>query len=150
MPVPLPVLEFLPHPTLLMTKPETPASLVTSFISAGFTSPAEEGIDQSLDLNSHLVPHPAATFFVRVNGHSMEGAGIFSGDLLIVDRSLEGTSGKIVVAVVTGEFTVKRLLKRADKILLVAEHEDFPPLEISPETDFQVWGVVTYVIHAAK
>jgi DNA polymerase V len=132
-----------------MTKPDT-ASLVTSFISAGFTSPAEEGIDQSLDLNSYLVPHPAATFFVRVNGHSMEGAGIFSGDLLIVDRSLEATSGKIVVAVVAGEFTVKRLLKRSDKILLVAEHEDFPPLEISPESDFQVWGVVTYVIHNAK
>lgn len=103
-------------------------------------------MDQALDLNAHLVRHPAATFFVRVSGNSMEGAHIFSGDILVVDRALEATHGKIVVAIVDGEFTVKRLVKRKGKILLVAENEAYPPIT----SRFEVWGVVTYVIHEAR
>lgn len=123
---------------------ETP--LVLSSVSAGFTSPAEDTVDQALDLNAHLVKHPAATFFIRVNGSSMEGANIFSGDILVVDRSLEAANGKIVVAIVEGEFTVKRLIKRKGKIQLVAENPAYPPIEGA----FEVWGVVTYIIHSAK
>lgn len=110
----------------------------------------KDNIDQALDLNSLLISHPAATFFVRVEGESMEGAGILSGDLLIVDRSLEATHGKIVVAILGGEFTVKRLIKRAGKIFLAAEHAAYAPIEVEAGTDFQVWGVVTYIIHPAK
>jgi DNA polymerase V len=124
--------------------------LFLNTVPAGFTSPAEDTIDQSLDLNALLVTHPAATFFIRVSGKSMEGAGIFSGDILIVDRALGATHGKIVVAILNGEFTVKRLELRRGKIWLKAEHADYPPLEIKTENDFQVWGVVTYIIHAVK
>lgn len=133
-----------PASTRSKSNDETP--LVLNSVSAGFTSPAEETVDQTLDLNAHLVRHPAATFFIRVSGNSMEGANIFSGDILVVDRSLEATSGKIVVAIVEGEFTVKRLIKRKGKIQLVAENPAYPPIE----TAFEVWGVVTYIIHAAK
>lgn len=116
-------------------------------VAAGFPTPAEDHVDCSLNLHELLIAHPAATFFVRVEGKSMEGAGIFSGDLLIVDRAIAPVQGKIVVAVINGEFTVKRILKKGKKLFLAAENPSFAPLEISPESDFQVWGVVTYVIH---
>ncbi|MBI2743636.1 MAG: translesion error-prone DNA polymerase V autoproteolytic subunit [Chlamydiales bacterium] len=128
----------------------TAIPLFESSVSAGFPCPAETSIDQTLDLNALLVTHPAATFFVRVQGNSMEGANIFSGDILIVDRSLEAVHGKVVVAILGGEFTVKRLHKRREKISLVAEHPDYKPIEISTASDFQVWGVVTHVIHQMR
>jgi DNA polymerase V len=118
-----------------------------SELSAGFPSPADDYAESTLDLNHHLIKHPAATFFVKVRGNSMEGAGIFSGDLLIVDRSLTPQEGSIIVALFRGEFTVKRLRFREKKIILVAEHPEFSPIEIDEESDFQVWGIVTYVIH---
>lgn len=116
-------------------------------VHAGFPSPAEDYLEQSLDLNEALIQHPAATFFVRVDGDSMKGAGIRRGDLLIVDRALEPTNGKIVIAVVNSEFTVKRIRMIQDKIFLEPENPDYKPLEIDKEADFKVWGVVTYVIH---
>ncbi len=116
-------------------------------IPAGFPSPAEDYIEQQLDLHQHLVKHPAATFFVKVSGDSMQGAGIFSGDLLIVDRSLPPLNGKIVVAILNGEFTVKRLRIHGKKIWLLAENPTYPPISVGEENEFQVWGVVTYVIH---
>lgn len=121
--------------------------LVFSSVQAGFPSPAEDFIESSLDLNKLMVVHPAATFFVRTSGDSMVGAGIFSGDILVVDRSIAPTSGKIVVAVLNGEFTVKRLLKKARSLFLVPECPHLQPIKIEKEWDFQVWGVVTYVIH---
>lgn len=119
-------------------------------VQAGFPSPADDYIEKKLDLNELLVAHPAATFFVRVQGHSMREAQIFDGDILIVDRSLQAESGSIIVAILNGEFTVKRVMKRKDRLLLVAENPAFSPLEISPEMDFQVWGIVTYVIHKVR
>ncbi|MDR9501242.1 MAG: translesion error-prone DNA polymerase V autoproteolytic subunit [Desulfurivibrionaceae bacterium] len=116
-------------------------------VAAGFPSPADDYIDQRLDLNELLIAHPAATFFVRAAGDSMTGAGITHGDILLVDRSLAATSGKIVIAVINGELTVKRLLQTATTCRLVAENPDYPALEITKESDFQVWGVVTAVIH---
>jgi DNA polymerase V len=116
-------------------------------ISAGFPSPAEDHIDRKLDLNQHLVHNPAATFYVRVTGDSMVGAGIHSGDLLIIDRSLDAISGRIVIAVLHGELTVKRLSLEGDRILLRAENPDYPPIEIYDPQDLSIWGVVTAVIH---
>lgn len=115
-------------------------------IAAGFPSPAEDYAEQQLDLHKLLIKHPVATFFVKVSGDSMKDAGIFSGDLLIVDRSLPVQNGKIVVAILNGEFTVKRLHIHGEKIWLVAENPSYPPIEITEEQDFQVWGVVTYTI----
>ncbi len=120
-------------------------------ISAGFPSPAEDYIDKKLDLNEHLIKHPSATFYVKVEGDSMIDAGIFSGDMLIVDRALEAIHKKIIVAVVDGEFTVKRLIikknKEKNRILLHPENKNYPIIEILEEMEFEIWGVVTNVIH---
>lgn len=116
-------------------------------ISAGFPSPAQDYIENSLDLNELMIKHPASTFFVRVQGDSMQGAGIFSGDILVVDKSLEASHGKVIVAVVNGEFTVKRLIVGKKGASLVAANVAYPSIPIHPDLDFKVWGVVTYVIH---
>ncbi|MFB0510118.1 MAG: LexA family protein [bacterium] len=116
-------------------------------ISAGFPSPADDYLDKKLDLNEYLIKHPASTFFVRVQGDSMINAGIHSGDILIVDRALEPTDNKIVIAVLEGELTVKRIRKIKDKLYLASENPDFSPIEINQEMNFEVWGIVTYVIH---
>lgn len=122
--------------------------LFASRVPAGFPSPADDYVDQRLDLNTHLVEHPAATFFTRVSGHSMRGAGIHDGDLLIVDRALEAQDGRIVIAAVNGELTVKRLRLRKGGAWLVPEHPDYKPLKITEGLDCVIWGVVTRVIHA--
>lgn len=116
-------------------------------VAAGFPSPAEDHIDKKLDLNRHLVHNPAATFYVRVTGDSMIGAGIYSGDLLIVDRSLDATSGRIIIVVLQGELTVRRFWQEGDRILLLAEQPNDPPIEIHDPQDLNIWGVVTVVIH---
>jgi DNA polymerase V len=122
--------------------------LMMSRVQAGFSSAADEHIETYLDLNELIVKHPAATFFVRVEGDSMQGAGIHSGDLLVVDRSLTAASGKIVVACLDGEFLVKRLMTKGKSVSLVAANPRYPDIKINPEAcDFRVWGVVTHVIH---
>ena len=100
----------------------------TVSVSAGFPSPADGHMEGHLDLNNHLIKHPAATFFVRVSGDSMIGAGINDGDLIIVDRSLEAKDGDVVLAVVNSEFTVKRIKKRKGKMFLVPENENYEPI----------------------
>lgn len=120
----------------------------TSRIAAGFPSPADDHLDAPLDLNEHLVKHPAATFIVKVEGDSMSGAGIYAGDLLVVDRSLEAQSGAIVVAVVNGELTVKRLRVERKRARLVPENPAFQPIEIQDGTDLVIWGVVAHVIRS--
>jgi DNA polymerase V len=127
--------------------PKSPLPSFLSGVKAGFPSPADDYVEKLLDLNELMVKHPVSTFFVKVEGDSMEGAKIFSGDILVVDRSLEPVPGKIVVAVVNGEFTVKKIMKRGENIFLVAENKNYPPLKITQDTDFLVWGVVTWVIH---
>lgn len=122
-------------------------ALFLSSVQAGFPSPADDFIEKKLDLNELLIKRPAATFFIRVEGRSMEEAHIYPGDILVVDRSLQAQDGAIVVAILNGEFTVKRLVKKPGQCFLVAENRTFPPIEITQEMDFQVWGVVTYVIH---
>ncbi len=122
--------------------------LYSSTVRAGFPSPADDYIETMLDLNEHLIKHPAATFFVRASGESMVNAGIYSGDILIVDRSIEASHGKIVIAALNGELTVKRLSQQHGHIKLVAENPDFPSIDITDEYDMVIWGVVTNVIHA--
>lgn len=122
--------------------------LYASSVKAGFPSPAEDYAEQHLDLNTYLVQRPAATFFLRVSGDSMVNAGIFNGDLLVVDRSLEATSGKIVIAAVNGELTVKRLQKTNEGVFLVAENHDYAPIALEDSDHVQIWGVVIYTIHA--
>ena len=119
-------------------------------VSAGYPSPADDYLDSSLDLNQHLIKHPTATFCVRVAGESMREAGIHSGDVLIVDRALTPSDGSVIIAVVNGELTVKRLAKRKGKLLLMPENQQYPPLTITEATTFEVWGVVTYVIHQVQ
>ncbi len=116
-------------------------------ISAGFPSPADDYVDVSLDLNKHLIKHPSATFYARVKGDSMINAGIYDGDLLIVDRALDIYDNCIAVCIIDGEFTVKRLKKKSDKILLIPENEEYKAIEVSEFNDFEVWGIVAYVIH---
>ena len=125
-----------------------PLPLYLSRIKAGFPSPAEDYLDKKMDLNEHLIKHPTSTFFVKVKGDSMIGAGIHSGDILIVDRSLEPKDKRIIVAVVNGDFTVKRINKNGDKLSLLAENPKYSPIEIKDGMDFEVWGVVIHVIHS--
>ncbi len=112
-------------------------------VKAGFPSPADDYLEGRIDLNQHLIRHPAATFFVRVSGDSMTGAGIHDGDLLIVDRAVEVTSGCIVVARIHDEFTLKRVRKEGSRVFLVPENEKYPPIEIAEGSDFEIWGRVT-------
>lgn len=122
-------------------------------VPAGFPSPAADYEEDKLDLNKHLIRNPAATFFVRVAGDSMVKAGIHDGDLLVVDRSIKPRDKNVVIAVVNGELTVKRIRisknKRLSlKLTLEAENENYRSQEINEEMEFEVWGVVTNVIHA--
>ena len=116
-------------------------------VSAGFPSPAEDHTQSKIDLNNLLIENPSATYYVRVNGDSMLGAGIVNGDLLIVDRSIDVTNNCIVVAHVDGEFTVKRIKKIKKKTFLQAENNNYKPIEITKEMDFELFGVVAHAIH---
>lgn len=116
-------------------------------ISAGFPSPAEDDASEKMDLNELLIKHPSATFFLRVSGSSMLKAGIHHNDILVVDRSIEPSHGKIVIACVNGELTVKRLRCEGKKVQLVAENDAYFPIDITESMDLRFWGVVTSVIH---
>lgn len=122
-------------------------SIFSATVSAGFPSPAADYEEGKLDLNRHLIKNPPATFFVRVTGDSMIGAGIHSGDLLIVDRSLEPKNNNVIIAALNGELTVKRIHLHGGKITLVPENENYAAQKIEGDMEFEVWGVVTNVIH---
>lgn len=126
-----------------LDRPHIQVPLFSHKVPAGFPSPADDYVEDRLSLDESLVPHKEFTFFVRAMGHSMIGAGIFDGDLLVVDKSLEPTVGNIVIAVVNGELTVKRLGRRAGKYLLEAENPAYQDIEIKEGQELQVWGVVT-------
>ena len=135
---------------VLLTKENTKELMIpifTSRVQAGFPSPADDHLEDALDLNTHLIQHKDATFFVKAQGDSMLGAGIHQGDILIVDKSLTPKSGKIVIAVVDGEFTVKRLHKYKGNITLKAENPEFEDIKVNGTDELIIWGVVTSVIH---
>ena len=116
-------------------------------VSAGFPSPADDYIDVGIDLNEQLIQHPISTFFLRVSGDSMIGAGIYDKDLLVVDRSLDPRPGLIVIAILDGSFTLKRLTRHRGILYLEAEHPNYPPLDLRNYSDIQIWGVAVYSIH---
>jgi len=123
--------------------------LFLSRVRAGFPSPADDYLESSLDFNQYLVKHPAATYCVRVTGESMKGAGIGDGDILVVDRSITPKSRKIVIAVIDGELTVKRFIRKEGRLFLVPENPDFEPIEIK-DPSCEIWGVVTHIIRHAE
>lgn len=132
----------------LTTKLELP--MAPTLLSAGFPSPAEDHLELKLDLNRALVKHPNATFYGRVKGSSMIEAGIEEGDILVIDKSLEPKDGDIAVCFLDGEFTVKRISTDEDGLCLVPANSEFKPIRIGEECEFQIWGIVTYIIHKAR
>jgi DNA polymerase V len=121
--------------------------LVDAFISAGFPSPAEDYIEGKLDLNKLLIKNPSSTFFARVRGTSMIEIGIHDGDILIIDKSLEAKHNSVLICFIDGEFTVKKVQKINGDLYLIPQNKDFAPIMVSKESDFRLWGVVTYCIH---
>lgn len=115
--------------------------------SAGWPSPAEDYVEDTLDLHSYAVRNQTATYFLRAGGDSMTGAGIFQGDILVVDRSLNIIPGKVVIAAIEGEVTVKRLVKRGNRLFLSPENSTYAPIDITGRDDVVFWGVVTNVLH---
>jgi DNA polymerase V len=121
--------------------------LFQSKVNAGFPSPAEDYIEKNIDLNDLLISNPPATYFIRVEGDSMTGSGIYSGDVLVVDKSKKPKNDDIVVAVINSEFTVKKLKLYNNQVILEASNPKYPPIVITEYSDFQIWGVVQYAIH---
>jgi DNA polymerase V len=128
------------------TKLELPLYLCAA--AAGFPSPADDHLDSKLDLNALVVHSPASTYFLRASGNSMNGASINDGDLMVVDRSLEAVHDDIVIAVVNGEITVKRLHWIDEEVLLIPENSNYKTIAINENTEFHIWGVVTDVLHS--
>jgi DNA polymerase V len=140
----------MPHqPIRVLIGPPVLIPLMACPVAAGFPSPAEDYVEQPLDLNQHLIERPAATMFIRVEGESMTGAGIYPNDLLVVDKAEPLRSGRVVVAAVDGEFVVKRYVREPGRVILKSENPDYPPLvfEHGPETELMIEGVVLAVIH---
>ncbi len=132
----------MPYPVALDPAP-LPLPLLGRRVPAGFPSPADDYLEGEIDLGRYLIERPAATFLLRVSGHSMSGAGILDGDLVVVDRSVEAKPGHVVVAVLGGEMTIKRLRRLKDgRSVLKAEHPDYPSVIISEEQPAEIWGVV--------
>jgi DNA polymerase V len=120
---------------------------VPSANATGFGAAADDYMERGIDLNEQLVKNKPATFFMRVSGDAMIGAGIHDGDVVIVDRSLKTVSGKVIIAILNGEMLIRRLDKAFNKIRLIPETPGLAPIEVEPLAEFAVWGVVTYVIH---
>ena len=131
-------------------KPEintpTDLPLAESSVRAGFPSPVDDHLEERLDLTRLVVTHPDATFYARVEGDSMKDECVEDGDLLVVDKSLDPQDGNLVVSYIDGEFTLKRIRLTDDKILLVPANKKYPTIEIDPQSDFRVWGIVRYVV----
>lgn len=132
---------YTPDTTLELNIP-----LMGQGVSAGFPSPADDFLDLSIDLNKVLIKNPDATFYVRVDGHSMKDAGIDHGDLLVVDKSLSPQNGKIAVCYIDGEFTVKRLKVEKNCVYLVPENKNYSPIKVTEDNNLIIWGIVTTVI----
>ena len=122
--------------------------LLNDSVSAGFPSPADDYTEENIDLNEHLISNPFSTFFLRVKGESMINAGIKDKDLIIVDKSLIAKPGDIVIAMIDGEFTIKRLSIKNDELYLKAENNNYPDFRFKNHIDVQIWGVVIYSIHS--
>ena len=122
--------------------------LLNDSVSAGFPSPADDYTEENIDLNEHLISNPFSTFFLRVKGASMVNAGIKDKDLIIVDKSLTARPGNIIIAMIDGEFTIKRLSIKNDELYLKSENHNYPDFSFKNHIDVQIWGVVIYSIHS--
>jgi len=122
--------------------------LLNDSVSAGFPSPADDYTEENIDFNEHLISNPFSTFFLRVRGDSMINAGIKDKDLIIVDKSLIARPGNIVIAMIDGEFTIKRLSIKNNELYLKAENHNYPDFRFKNHIDVQIWGVVIYSIHS--
>ena len=122
--------------------------LLTNSVSAGFPSPADDHTEENIDLNEHLISNPSSTFFLRVKGDSMINAGIKDKDLIIVDKSLTAWPGNIIIAMIDGEFTMKRLSIKNNELYLKAENHNYPDFRFKNHINVQIWGVVIYSIHS--
>ena len=144
------IIPLYQNKSLVLYSADTSTVLQLSFaesgISAGFPSPADDFLELSIDLNKELVKHPSTTFYGKVKGDSMKDAGFNHGDLLIIDKSLQPSDGKIAVCFIDGDFTVKRIKKDKDCIWLVAENKNYHPIKVTKDNDFIVWGMVTNII----
>ncbi len=135
-------------PCKLVAEKQIPVQFYDFGVSAGFPSPADDYKEKKLDLNDLLIRQPEATFFAKASGDSMIGAGIHDGDMLIVDRSITPSDGKIVIAVVNGELTVKRFKVSGRNPQLHSENPKYSPINLSEGDSISVWGVVTNVVHS--
>ncbi len=146
----MPFLKLHSSPTIEIfsanTETELELPLFPFSISAGFPSPALDFIDIEIDLNKHLIEHPSATFYGRVQGESMRDAGINNGDLLIIDKSIEPVNGKIAVCYLDGEFTLKRIKIDKKGVWLMPENETYQPIKMEEHNDLKIWGIVTFII----
>lgn len=115
-------------------------------ISAGFPSPALDFMESTIDLNRYLIKHPASTFYGRAHGESMKDAGINTGDILVIDKSIEPRNGIIAVCYLDGEFTLKRIKLEQTGLYLVPENDAYPPIRISAQNELTIWGIVTFVV----
>lgn len=130
-----------------ITSINLPLVLFDSPVMAGFPSPATDHAQKRIDLNDHLLLHREASFLFRVRGNSMIGVGIFDGDTIIVDRSIDAKHNHIVLAVIDEDFTIKRLYKRGKVIRLIAENPEFAPIDFKEGQELRIWGVVTFNLH---
>lgn len=119
-------------------------------ISAGFPSPAEDYLENGIDLNKELIRHPSTTFFGRVKGDSMCGAGIYEDDILVIDKSLDARNDDIAVCFIDGEFTLKRIRKEKDAVLLIPANEKYKPITVTSDNDFIIWGIVTSIVRKIR
>lgn len=131
----------------LASPPQRVIAMALDRVPAGYPSPAQDYSDTKIDLSEMLIRDQVSTFIVRVSGESMQGAGISDGDELIVDRSVKPRDGHVVIAVIDGEMTVKRLSTGPDGVVLKAENPDYPDLRVAELSDFRVWGVATTCLH---
>ncbi|WP_298150550.1 translesion error-prone DNA polymerase V autoproteolytic subunit [Flavobacterium sp.] len=134
------------HPTPILPG-NVPLTLFECAVHAGFPSPAADYAQRRIDLNQHLLLNENSSFLFRVRGDSMKDIGIYEGDTLIVDRSVSPLHNQIVLAVIDGEFTVKRLFKRGKDIRLIPENSDYPTIELKEGQELTIWGVVTFCLH---
>ena len=135
-------------------RPDCTTSLKLPFadqgIQAGFPSPAQDYVSESIDLNREIVRHPAATFYGRVSGDSMIGDGIDPDDIIVIDRSLEPRDGDLAVCCVDGDFTLKRIKLEKDRVWLLPSNEAYDPILVTEDNRFEIWGVVTYTIKRSR
>ncbi|MDE6402213.1 MAG: translesion error-prone DNA polymerase V autoproteolytic subunit [Muribaculaceae bacterium] len=142
-------------PGLEILTPDLSTSLSLQYadagIRAGFPSPAQDYISESIDLNKDLIQHPASTFYGRVVGDSMIEEGIEEGDILVIDKSIEPEDDDLAVCCLDGEFTLKRInITRDKRVYLMPSNRRYKPIEVTPDNEFMVWGIVTYTIKAKR